>query len=142
MKKKKHDKSKVKKKISYTSGKFNRLFRKQFATNYKAMNLISFIKRFRFFNLTAGYSILALLGIRQSNRMTIFDNRTQMKHRSVIRKIIVLKFYFNRNLVKQKKFELLKTLVTFKSFRFYFSFPMRGQRTKTNAKTRKKRDVL
>ena len=140
MKKKKHPSLKFKKKTLFNSRNFYKLFRRQFLQNYNSLNLISFVKRFYFFNLTSGYLMVSLLGFKHNMKLNFLKNT--VKHGRIIRKMMILKFYFDYAFVKKQKFKILKTLVTFKSIRCYFSFPLRGQRTKTNAKTRKKYSII
>jgi small subunit ribosomal protein S13 len=140
MKKKKFVRTKTKKKYIITNKNFRILFRRQVFNNSDnaTQNLISFIRRFYFYNFKNAYHIAALFGIKYNMKINFFS----YEHWRLMSKITILKFYFNYSFLKQKKFEILKSISTFKSFRFYFSFPLRGQRTKTNAKTRKKYSIV
>lgn len=50
--------------------------------------------------------------------------------------------YLNQNKLKEKYFSKLKKLQNYKFTRVERNLPLRGQRTHTNAKTRRKRKVL
>jgi small subunit ribosomal protein S13 len=60
----------------------------------------------------------------------------------VIYFIIKDNYYFNHMRFKFKRLAFLRTLNTYKGLRYNKNLPVRGQRTKTNAKTRKKFNIL
>jgi ribosomal protein S13 len=137
MKKKVHLDKKLKKKN--TVDHLVSLSYNQFALNFGVgQNFISFFKVFSYFGVLAGSRIAVLFGVPTSLKYNILN----AYHFKKIFKIIYSKFYFNYSYVKDKRFDLLKTLITFKMIRFYFSLPLRGQRTRTHAKTRKKYNII
>lgn len=50
--------------------------------------------------------------------------------------------FVNQLKIKEAALELLKKRLNFKHNRFVKNLPLRGQRTRTNAKTRKKRNII
>ncbi len=50
--------------------------------------------------------------------------------------------FTNQNKLKEKFFSKIKKLQNYKFSRLIRRLPLRGQRTHTNAKTRKKRDII
>jgi hypothetical protein len=75
MKKKIYISLKKKKKYIITNKNFRILFKKQAfnKTNFTGQNLITFIKKFTFYNFKNAYHIVALFGIKPSMKIYFFS---------------------------------------------------------------------
>jgi ribosomal protein S13 len=138
MRKKHHLNKKFKRKQhlnTFVSAAYNQFYLKN---NRLAQNFVSFFRKFHCLGIVATLRISSLLGVSPFLRF----NTLNRHHVRKIFRMLALKFYINYSYIKEKKFELLKTLITFKMIRYYFSLPLRGQRTRTHAKTRKKYNIL
>jgi len=136
MKKKKFIHIKEKKKSELKN--FYSLAYSELYSDFNKKNFITFFKIMLFFNLTTAIRITVLMGVTFSSKFKFIRIRNLKR----LLKILVLKFYFDYSYIKEKKFELLKTIITFKTVRYFFSLPLRGQRSRTHAKTRKKYSIV
>jgi small subunit ribosomal protein S13 len=102
----------------------------------KSLLFSSFLLNFFNINLTSAFRILKYCGVPKFQRLRKI--KFSKYSNILLLKIIRFRVYTNLILKKKKSLEKLYKLPTFKSFRHKNNLPVRGQRTKTNAKTRKK----
>jgi len=107
--------------------------------NLKNISLFSFFMLFYNINYSTSFKIIRRLGVPMNLHIRTLGLNTDLDS---IFFVIRDNFYFNYLNYKFKRLVFLKTLNTFKGVRYNKNLPIRGQRTKTNAKTRKKFNIL
>ena len=139
--------------------KFKKHFRKKISIT-KKKNFVKFLNKFQSTNFHKSYTFIKYFGMNKSyklinfyykskkskkllNKFKIKNNKKKIINK--IKEIKVLKLKFMKMFYQQVKFKRIKSLnVSFKkklclyfSYRHLMYLPVRGQRTRTNAKTRK-----
>jgi len=90
-------------------------------------------------NITTATRIMRSAGICFGLRFNFVFKKIRVQN---LHFLIRDKFYVNFILRKKRHLRALKKLETYRGLRYAANLPVRGQRTRTNAKTRIRREIL
>ena len=106
----------------------------------------SFREIYYFFNYFFGFNFSFSFYICIKQGYSPFIILSSLTNLDLYLLFLELNFFYCYNLEKKNlkllKIDFLKKIKTYKGIRFSYFLPIRGQRTKTNAKTRKKYHII